>query len=163
MKTISKAELIIMGAHEKTLSRFIEQTGDTHETVLISSLFNGKNTISDLMWLAGEICTIEKIRKFARDVAMVNVELIKPYYIESDYGLILNSLKTGENAPLVASIQTPSWATARADAAALAISAAATANYVTISKAASYAYDVTGYATDAGEINFTPHLKELFS
>ncbi len=163
MKTISKAELISMGAHERTLSRFIEQAGDTDDSVLISSLINGKNTISDLMWLSRKICTIEKIRKFARDIALINVELVKPYFSDSDYELILNYLKTGENASLVASFDVPAWAAARANSAALAIYAAATATYTSASRSAPYACDAVSYSYDAGEIDFTPHLQELFS
>ncbi len=170
MKTITKAELISMDACETDLNRFIEQTNNTDEPVLIESLFNGKNTISDLVWLAGEICNIEKIRKFARDVALINIELIKPYCSDSDYELMLNFLKTGENTPTAPAHATVT-ASSVADAAYAVIAADCAADTPIASYAASYAADAASYAVacavscdpDSGEVDFTPYLQELFS
>ena len=165
-KYISKTELINMGACEKGLNRFIEQTNNTDADVLISSLFNGKNTVSDLIWLAGEICDIEKIRKFARDIALINIELIKPYCSDSEYTLILNFLKTGENADAAARVAAR-VARVAADAADAADAAARAATYATYA-ATGYVYAArtnATYTTAAadGRIDFTPYLQELFS
>ena len=153
MKKISKDELISMNAYSEFLNRFIEQTNNTDEPVLIESLFNGKNTVADLIWLSGRTCNIEKIRKFTRDIVLINIERVKPYCSEVEYDLILNFLKTGENAAdAVDAVNT----TVRADAAD-AVDAAADATY---------AYDVArvaDYVTHDGEIDFTPYLQELFS
>jgi hypothetical protein len=166
MKTISKAELISMKVYETGLNRFIEQTNNTDKPVLISELFNGKNTVSDLIWLAGEICDIEKIRKFARDIALINIELIKPHCSDSDYKLILNFLETGENAATARSAIYITRATHAArdarDAAACAADAADSATH-TNNYAAVYAVYTACAAYAVEEIDFTPYLEELFS
>ena len=161
MKAISKAELISMNACKFTLNRFIEQTNNTDTAVLISSLFNGKNTVADLIWLAVEICDIEKIRRFARDIALINIELIKPYCSDSEYKLILNFLKTGENdahAFYVAGITA-------FEASAIDDFYATYSAYAAASAAAVYATAHAVYATAsyAEEVDFTPYLQELFS
>jgi len=173
MKTITKAELISMDACEEGLGRFIEQTNNTDEPVSVSSLFNGKNTISDLVWLAGEICNIEKIRKFARDVALINIELTKQYCSDSDYELMLNFLKTGENnATTSAHATVAASSVAGAAYAAYAVVAADCATDTPVaSYVASYAADVASYAvacavscdSDVEEVDFTLYLQELFS
>ena len=170
-KYISKAELISMGACKECLGRFIEQTSNTDEPVLIESLFNGKNTVADLIWLSGRTCTIEKIRKFTRDIALINIELIKQYCSEADYSLILNFLKTGENAAaahaaVYAAAIAAVYAAARAAVYVDAVDAVYAAR-AAVAAVAAVAARVTVYtACDAyvdGKIDFTPYLQELFS
>ena len=169
-KYISKAELISMNAYKECLNRFIEQTNNTDEPVLITSLFNGKNTVADLIWLSGRTCTIEKIRKFTRDISLVNIELIKPYCSEVEYSLILNFLKTGENAAAAhAAVYAAARAAVYADAVyaahAAVYAAARAAVYVTAVavRVAAVAAVAADCADCAGEIDFTPYLQELFS
>ena len=159
-KTVSRSELIEWGACEDGFKRFAEQSGDTDEPVAVESLFNGKNTVSDLTWLAGKICTIEKIQKFARDVALVNVELIKPHCSDADYKLILHFLNAGENA-YAARDAAAAAARAAADARDAAAADADAAAYAAYAAAAA---DAAAYAAAyAACIDFTPYLKELFS
>ena len=49
---ITKQQLIDFKAREEGLKRFINQTDNTNEPVLISSLVGGENTIDDLIWIA---------------------------------------------------------------------------------------------------------------
>ena len=172
---ITKAELISAKACLSGLTRFISQTNNTDEPVLITSLIGGKNTATDLLWLADKICTAEKMRSFARDVALVNIELIKPECSEADYAQILNSLKTGKkatraahaavHAASVVAAARAAVAAARATntAAAAALTAAAiavVAACVSDGDAVAAAYT---YAASAGQVDFTPCLQELFS
>lgn len=178
MKTITKAELISMGACKEVLDRFIDQTNNTDKPVLISSLLNGKNKVSDLIWLAGRTCSIVKIQKFARDIALINIELTKPYCRDADYELILNFLKTGENADAAAARATRVIYTIAARAtdattdvtyAADATLAAAHAAAARTTYAATYAATHTTYTIAAAsadtntDIDLTPHLEELFN
>ena len=94
---ITKAELIALNACAGGIERFTEQTDGTAEPVEVSSLIGGKNTYGDLAWLASNKLPREKVLKFAKDVALINVELIKPYSKESDYQIIVDFLTTGEN------------------------------------------------------------------
>ena len=155
-----------MGACSTGFKRFIEQTSDTDEPVLISSLFNGKNTVPDLIWLSGKVCTVEKIKKFARDIALVNIELIKPLCSEQDYELTLNFLKTGDDAnraAIAAAITADASTYADADAAYAVHHAAHTVSaYITVDVTRAVARVVTSVAR-AGKVDFTPYLEELFS
>ena len=92
---ISKSQLVSMNACIDGLERFIAQTNNTNEPVEVLSLIGGKNTISDLAWLAGETLPKEKIVRFACDCALINIELIKPY--TDKYDLIVNFLKNPES------------------------------------------------------------------
>ena len=93
---ISKQQLIEMNACQDGLDRFIEQTNNTDEPIEVLSLIGGKNTNSDLIWLAGETLQKEKIIRFACDVALINIEQIKPY--TSQYDLIVEFLINPINA-----------------------------------------------------------------
>ena len=88
---ISKQELIEMKACSDGLKRFMQQTNNTDEPVDVASLVNGKNTYSDLLWLAGEKLDKSRIVRFACDCALLNIELIKPY--TDKYDLIVEFLK----------------------------------------------------------------------
>ena len=76
---ISKQQLIELKASQYILDRFVDQTNGTDDLVSVESLFGGKNTISDLMWLAGKTVDKRKIIEFACSVALINIEKIKPY------------------------------------------------------------------------------------
>lgn len=87
---ISKQDLIDMYACDCLVNRFTKQTGNNNDPVDIVSLIGGENTYSDLLWIAGELLEIDKIAKLSLDVAMINIELIKPY--TDKYDLIFDSL-----------------------------------------------------------------------
>ena len=87
---ISKQQLIDMKAREDVLERFIEQTNNTDELVDVLSLIGGKNTVYDLVWLAGETLSKEKLLRFACDLALINIEKIKLY--TEKYDLIVEFL-----------------------------------------------------------------------
>jgi len=88
---ISKQQLIEMDACREGLDRFIEQTGGTDESVEVLSLIGGKNITSDLLWLADLTLPKDKLVRFACDVALINIEKIKPY--TDKYDLIVEFLK----------------------------------------------------------------------
>jgi len=87
---ISKQQLIDTKACKDVLERFIEQTNNTDELVEVLSLIGGKNTVGDLVWLAGETLHKEKLVRFACDLALINIEKIKPY--TDQYDLIVEFL-----------------------------------------------------------------------
>ena len=87
---ISKQQLIDMKACEDVLERFIEQTNNTDELVDVLSLIGGKNTVYDLVWLAGETLPKEKLVRFVCDLALINIEKIKLY--TEKYDLIVEFL-----------------------------------------------------------------------
>jgi len=87
---ISKQQLIDMKACEDVLERFIEQTNNTDELVDVLSLIGGKNTVYDLVWLAGETLHKEKLVRFACDLALINIDKIKLY--TDRYDLIVEFL-----------------------------------------------------------------------
>lgn len=87
---ITKQELKNFGACQEGFKRFIIQTNNTDEPVEVISLIGGKNTVSDLLWLAGKILSKEKIVRFACDCALLNIELIRPY--TNDFNLIQDFL-----------------------------------------------------------------------
>lgn len=88
---ITKQQLIEMSACKAGLRRFIDQTNNTDEPIEVSSLIGGKNTVFDLLWLAGETLSKERIVRFACDCALINIELIKPH--TDKYDLIVSFLK----------------------------------------------------------------------
>lgn len=87
---ISKQELIEMGACKSGLERFIEQTNDTDKAVDVADLVGGLNTYSDLLWLADKKLSHERIIRFAKDCALINIKLIKNY--TDKYDLIVEFL-----------------------------------------------------------------------
>ena len=89
---ISKQQLIDMRACKSGLERIVEQTNNTDEPVEIASLINGKNNYYDLLWLASKLLPKERIFRFACDVTLINIELIKPY--TDQYDLIVDFLKS---------------------------------------------------------------------
>lgn len=93
---ITKAELIELNACQSGLNRFITQTNNTDDPVEVSTLVGGKNTISDLLWLAGKKLPKEKIVRFACDCALINIEKIKPY--TDKYELIVDFLNNPTSA-----------------------------------------------------------------
>ena len=172
MKTISKAELINMRACKRGLERFIKQTNDTDNAVPVSDLFDGENTVPDLIWLASEICNTDKLRKFTRDIAMVNIELIKPYCNDADYESIIHFLKSGENdtraaraVDAAADAAYAAYAAYAADAEYYAARAAARAFAAADAAYAAARADARAdtHAMKAGEFDIKPFLQELFS
>jgi len=87
---ISKQQLKSMKACEDGLGRFIEQTNNTYELVDVLSLIGGKNTVGDLIWLAGETLSKEKLLRFTCDLTLINIDKIKPY--TDRYDLIVEYL-----------------------------------------------------------------------
>ena len=140
---ISKQQLIEMDACREGLDRFIEQTGNTDESVEVLSLIGGKNITSDLLWLAGKTLPREKLVRFACDVALINIEKIKPY--TDKYDLIVEFLKN----PTAAAYATARDAAA-ARAAAYAARAARAAAAAVYAAHAGYAGAAHAAATAAG-------------
>ena len=111
---ITKQELKNFGACQEGFKRFIIQTNNTDEPVEVISLIGGKNTVSDLLWLAGKILPKEKIVRFACDCALLNIELIRPY--TNDFNLIQDFLNNpSQNAARDAADAARAAAAARAD------------------------------------------------
>ncbi|MFT6347084.1 MAG: hypothetical protein ACJAYB_000065 [Psychromonas sp.] len=67
--TITKKQLVDLGADKGLISRFIEQTGNTDQAVNVLSLICGKNTTADLLWFAGKTLPKIKIVQFAVECA----------------------------------------------------------------------------------------------
>ena len=89
---ITLHELIKMSACKEGVERFIAQTGaNDHEPVNVLSLIGGKNTVSDLLWLAGRKLPNDKIARFACDCALLNIEKIKPH--TDKYDLVVGFLQ----------------------------------------------------------------------
>tara|TARA_R110002074_G_scaffold195878_1_gene362433 strand:+ start:403 stop:963 length:561 start_codon:yes stop_codon:yes gene_type:complete len=109
---ISKQQLIEMKACKTDLKRFIEQTDNTDEPVEVLSLIGGKNTTADLLWLADKTLPKEKIVRFACDVALINIEKIKPY--TNKYDLIVNFLMNPARATYARAAYAAAAAAARA-------------------------------------------------
>jgi hypothetical protein len=157
---ITKRELIKMGACKPGLRRFIEQTNDTDELVDVASLVGGKNTLSDLTWLASKKVPKEHLLRFSCDCALINIKLIKPY--TNKYELIVKWLEnpTTDAAAAYAAAAYAAAANAATDAAyaaAYAANAAANAAYAAdayaaanaAAYAAAYAAANAAYAADA--------------
>ncbi len=89
---ISKQELVKMDACIGGLKRFIKQVNGSDGEVDVLSLIGGENTTSDLLWLAGETLSKQKIVDFACSVALINIDKIKPY--TDDFELIVEALKS---------------------------------------------------------------------
>lgn len=138
---ITKQELKNFGACQEGFKRFIIQTNNTDEPVEVISLIGGKNTVSDLLWLAGKILSKEKIVRFACDCALLNIELIRPY--TNDFNLIQDFLNNPSQNAAAAAVDA---AYAAADTAAAYAAAAAAYAADTAVAAAAYA---AAYAADA--------------
>ena len=143
---ITLHELVKMNACKEGVERFIAQTGaNDHEPVNVLSLIGGKNTTSDLLWLAGRKLPGEKIARFACDCALLNIEKIKPH--TDKYDLIVGFLRN----------PTP-------DAAHAAVYAAALAAVYATALDAEAAYSAYAYAAAAQcDQQVNERLKGLFS
>lgn len=152
---ITKQELKNFGACQEGFKRFIIQTNNTDEPVEIVSLIGGENTVSDLLRLAGEILSKEKIIRFACDCALLNIGLIRPY--TNDFNLIQDFLNNPSQndaactAARAADAARAAYAAYAADAARAAYTAARAA-YAAYTAAYTAAY-AAAYATDAADIN----------
>lgn len=142
---ITKQELKDMGACLDGLKRFIAQTNHTDDAVEVASLVGGLNTYSDLLWLAGEKLSKERIVRFACDCALINIELIKPY--TDKYDMIVDFLRdpTAAYAAAYAAANAAAVANAYAVANAAAV-ANAVANATTAARAASWAARAASWA-----------------
>jgi hypothetical protein len=129
---INKQQLIEMNACADGLKRFISQTNNTDESVDVLSLIGGKNTIDDLIWLAGKTLSKDKIVRFACDCALINIELIRPY--------------TDKYYQIVEFLQNPDSANAYAAAEAADDAAYAADDAVEAAYDAAYAADDAAYA-----------------
>lgn len=88
--TITKSELIELGACYEGLNRFIEQTNNTDEPVSVVSLVGGKNTTYDLLWLAEKKVPDYSLQNLSRDCALVSLELIKAHLTDELYNDVLD-------------------------------------------------------------------------
>ena len=123
---ITKKELQELNACKGGYARFIKQTNSTDEPVDVASLVGGKNTCGDLLWLAGNRLTKERIVRFACDCALINIGKIKKYINSNDYILIVEFLR---NPAAVAAAVAADVAAAVDAVAAVAAVAAAVAAY----------------------------------
>ncbi len=158
---ITKQELIDLNACKAGLDRFIEQTNNTDEAVDVGSLVGGKNTYHDLLWLAGKKLSKDKIRKFACDCALINIELIKP--CTDKYNLILEFLNGRNEYAADAAVAVAD--AARAADAAVAV-AVADADAADAADAAAFTATVAAapfavYDADGNKIKVNELLKEL--
>ncbi|QGT52279.1 hypothetical protein [Vibrio phage MZH0603] len=134
-----------MNACEPGLQRFIKQTNNTEEPVEVSSLIGGENYYSDFLWLAEGTLPKERIVRFACDVALINIELIKPYTEQFD--LIVGFLNNPDaNTDAVVDAVDAAVDAADADADATDVNAAYAAAYAAYAAACAAATDDT--ATD---------------
>ena len=133
-----------MNACQTGLDRFIEQTDGTDKSVDVKDLIGGKNTCSDLLWLAGETLSKDKIVRFACDCALISIELIRPYTNEYDliHSFLLNPTADTADAAAYAAAYA---ANAAADAAAYSAARAA----YSAARAAAYAARAAADAADA--------------
>lgn len=128
---ISRQQLTDMGASSDIVKRFKRQTGNTDKPVEVATLVGGKNTYSDLLWLAGKVKTKPKIARFAKDCALINIKRIKPY--TGKYAPIVDFLKS-ESARSVEAARAAdaavwaAWADSDREAVASAASAESAAN-----------------------------------
>ncbi len=121
---ITKAQLINFRACKGGLARFIEQTNDTDGPVNVETLFNGKNTISDLSWLALKTIPLDRLLELSKDCALVNLELIKPY---TDQYELISDFLSGNAADAAYAAARAADAADAADAASRAADAVAVA------------------------------------
>lgn len=179
---ISKKELIELGACTGGLKRFIKQTHSTDNEVDVISLIGGENTTSDLLWLAGKKLPKEKIVRFAKHCALINIEMIKPYCSDDSYDLIVKFL-LGDNAAAadaayaaayavntaadaayaaVYAVNTADVAARAAARAAARVAARAAAAAAYTADAADAAYDAAAYAAGAaGCVSCKQKINEL--
>ena len=140
---ITKHELVELKACTGGLKRFIKQTNGTDEPVKVLSLIGGRNTISDLVWLAGKKLDKKSIVQFA----ITCVESVLPLF-EDDHPddkrprLAIESAKNWLSNPS-SSNETFAAEYAATDAAAYAATDAVATAYV----AAAYAAADADYAT----------------
>lgn len=115
-QTITKAELIDLDACRSGLVRFIQQTDGTDEPVEILSLIGGKNTYSDLCWLAVKLGYQKELTQFSKKCALLNIELIVPYCSEDELQVITAFLSSDSNSIAAAerAAERAAWAAARA-------------------------------------------------
>lgn len=165
---ITLQELVELNACQEGLKRFVQQTNGTDEPVDVISLIGGLNTHSDLLWLADKKLPKEKIVKFACNVALINIELIKPYCLESEYQTIvdfLNNPKTYNTA--AAYVVRAARAADAARAAAYAVRAARAAAYAARAADAAYAAARAARVARAAKQNsiekINQYLVELFA
>lgn len=161
---ISKKQLIEMGACQDVLSRFIEQTGNTDEPVGVLSLIGGKNITSDLIWLAGETLPKEKVARFACDVALINIEKIKPHTDKYDLivDFLTNPTADTTDAAITAATNAAAYARAAADAAAVADYAARAVAVDAFAAFAARAVAVDALAAGATQEQINQLLVKLF-
>lgn len=74
---ITKQELIEMDACPSGLGRFLIQTSNTNEPVDVASLIGGENNVLDLAWLAARKLPLARVVRFAKDCALVNLDLLE--------------------------------------------------------------------------------------
>jgi len=89
------------------------------------------------------------LRKFARDQALINIGLIKPY--TDEYSTVVRFLVTGKNVDAATHVVATAYAASAASAASAATAyavASASATYA-VATYATYAASAAAYATDA--------------
>lgn len=89
---ISAKELRSLNACEMGYDRYLQQVGNSECEVDASTLVGGLNTYSDLLWLAQKKINSDRIFRFTKDCALINIELIKSY--TDKYDLIVDFLKS---------------------------------------------------------------------
>ena len=160
---ITKQELKNFGACQEGFKRFIIQTNNTDEPVEVISLIGGKNTVSDLLWLAGKILSKEKIVRFVCDCALLNIELIRPY--TNDFNLIQDFLNnpSQNDAARAADADAAYAAYAVYDAYAAAYAARAAARAAYAAARAADAARAAARAADAARADINKLLVKLFT
>lgn len=91
MKT-AKQQLADLKACKESLNNSIDLTKNTSEPVFISQLVGWEDSIRDSVRSVGKLLPPNKLVKFAKDCALINIELIKPLCTEEKYQLILDFL-----------------------------------------------------------------------
>lgn len=91
---ITQKELIELNACDDGLETFVEANGDS--ATIVEALES--NDAEDVFWYLNRVSLEESkqadLRRFAKDEALINIELIKPYCSKEDYQLILGYLKS---------------------------------------------------------------------
>ncbi|MFT6347056.1 MAG: hypothetical protein ACJAYB_000037 [Psychromonas sp.] len=159
--TITKQELIKLGADQDLISRFIEQTNNTDQPVDILSLIGAENATDDLLWLAGKILPKIKIVQFTVECAeslshlhtdpsaIAAIQAARDWISEHPEG---NRLKARDaayaaaNAAASAAASAAAYTAANAAANAAAYTAASAAAYTAANAAANAAAYTAAYA-----------------
>ena len=168
-KYVTKAELFNMGACVSGLGRFIEQTNDTKDPVLITSLIGGKNTVADFIWLAEKLYGVERVIEFACETAITKIELIKPFCSEEEYRIIEEFLSTGASTytayntltVLCRNMSSSTDCVDYPDSYAVMYAIKSAACYCNNIERVEYARNLATYLPDL-DIDFTPYLYNLF-